>query len=86
MKDLLLRENFTSTFGRLRQNLRQKACRTCSTIIFLNLTNQIIDLGRCRGRCRRHFLTAKCLFSCMVLKSVEVLSTFVVLISSAEVL
>ena len=33
-----------------------KACRTCSTIIFLHSANQIIDLWRCRGRCRRHFL------------------------------
>ena len=31
----------------------QKACRACSTIIFLHSTNQIIDLRRCRWRCRR---------------------------------
>ena len=29
------------------KNLQQKACRTCSTIIFLHSTNQIIDLWRC---------------------------------------
>jgi len=48
-------ENFTSSFGRLRQNVQQKACRT---IIFPRSTNQIIDLWRCRGRCRRHFLNS----------------------------
>ena len=47
-------ENFTSSFGRLRQKLH----RTCSTIIFPHLTNQIINLWRCRGRCRRHFLNS----------------------------
>ena len=47
-------ENFTSSFGRLRQKLHQKACRTCSTI-FPHSTNQIIDLWRRRGRFRRHF-------------------------------
>ena len=40
-------KNFTSSFGRLRQNIAQKACRTCSTIIFLHSANQIIDLWRC---------------------------------------
>ena len=44
-----------SSFGRLRQKLHQKACRTCSTIIFLHSTNQIINLWRCRGRWSRHF-------------------------------
>ena len=38
-------ENITS-FGRLRQKLARKACRTCSTIIFPRWTNQIIDLWR----------------------------------------
>ena len=42
-------ENFTSLSGRLHQ----KACRTCTTIIFLHSTNQIIDLWRCCCRCRR---------------------------------
>ena len=51
-------ENFTSSFGRLRQKLHQKSCRTCSTIIFPHSTNQIINLWRCRGRCRRHFLNS----------------------------
>ena len=41
-------ENFTSSLGRLRENIAQKACRTCSTIIFLDSTNQTIDLWRCR--------------------------------------
>ena len=40
-------ENSTSSFGRLRQKLHQKACRTCSTIIFPHSTNHIIDLWRC---------------------------------------
>ena len=35
------------------QTLHQKACPTCSTIVFLYSTNQIIDLWRCRWRCRR---------------------------------
>ena len=52
-------ENYTSSFGRLRQNkLHQKACRTCSTIIFLHSTNQIIDLWRCRWRCLRQILNS----------------------------
>ena len=51
-------ENFTSSFGRLRQNIAPKACRTCSTIIFLYSTNQIIDLWRCRWRCRRQILNS----------------------------
>ena len=53
-------ERFTATGSRYRQNLNmkillgrladnvkklhQKACRTCSTIIFYHLTKQIIDL------------------------------------------
>ena len=49
-------ENFTSSFGRLRQKLHQKACCTCSTIIFSHSGNQIIHLWRCRSRCCRHFL------------------------------
>ena len=36
----------------------QKACRTCSTIIFHHPTNQIIDLWRIRCRCCRHFLNS----------------------------
>ena len=54
--------NFTSSFGRLRQKLHQKACRTCSTNIFPYSTNQIMDLRRCGCRCRSHFLNS--LFSC----------------------
>ena len=51
-------ENFTLSFGRLRQNIApRKACSTCSTIIFLHSTNQIIDLWRCRWHCRRQILT-----------------------------
>ena len=37
--------------GRLADYIRtllQKACRTCSTIIFAHSTNQIIELWRCR--------------------------------------
>ena len=41
--------NFTSSFGRLCQNIAPKACRTCSTIIFSYSTNQIIDLLCCRS-------------------------------------
>ena len=42
------------------KKLRQKACRTCSTIIFSDSANHIIDLWRCRCRCRcrRHFLNS----------------------------
>ena len=32
--------------------------RTCSTIKFPRLTNEIIDFWRCRGRYRRHFLNS----------------------------
>ena len=38
------------------KKFHQKACRTWSTVIFPHSTNQIIDLWRCRGRCRRLFL------------------------------
>ena len=40
------------------KTLHKKACRTCSTIIFLHSTNQIIDLWRCRWRCRRQILNS----------------------------
>ena len=66
MKDLLLRacvvvrtSNMKISRRRLAdyvQTLHQKACRTCSTIIFLHSTNQIIDLWRCR--CRRQILNS----------------------------
>ena len=57
---------FTSVcvYNRLRvdgayvRTFHQKACCTCSTIIFLHTTNQIIDLGRCRWRCRRQILNS----------------------------
>ena len=67
-------ERFTAASFRCRQKLKvktsrcrladyvktshQKACRTCSTIIFLHSTNQIIDLWRCRWRCRRQILNS----------------------------
>ena len=37
---------------------KKRAARAASTIIFPHSTNQIIDLRRCRGRCRRHFLNS----------------------------
>ena len=40
------------------KKMHQKACRTCSTIIFPHSTNHIIDLGRCRRLWRRHFLNS----------------------------
>ena len=40
------------------KTLHQKACRTCSTIIFLHSTNQIIDLWRCRWRCCHQILNS----------------------------
>ena len=39
-------ENFTSSFGRLRQNIAPKS--VLHVIIFLHSTNEIIDLWRCR--------------------------------------
>ena len=54
----LKNENFTSSFGRLRQKLHQKPCCTCSTIIFAHSTNQIIHLWRCGCRCSCHFLNS----------------------------
>ena len=39
---------FLVVVWQIRQNIAPKACRTCSTIIFLHSTNQIIDLWRCR--------------------------------------
>ena len=47
-------EKFTSLFGRVRHKLRQKACRTCSNIIFPDSTNEIIDPWWCC--CCRHFI------------------------------
>ena len=38
------------------KKVHQKACRTCSTIIFPYSTKQINHLCRCRCRCWRHFL------------------------------
>ena len=68
MKDLLLRapvvvrtSNMKISRRRLAdyvKTLHQKACRTCSTIIFLHSTNEIIDLWRCRWRCRRQILNS----------------------------
>ena len=51
-------EFFALSFGGLHKKMHQKACCTCSTILFLHSTNQIIVLWRCRCRCRcrRHFL------------------------------
>ena len=40
------------------KELHQKAWCACSTIIFSHSTKQIIDLWRCPGRCRRHFLNS----------------------------
>ena len=40
------------------KSLHQKACRTCSTIIFPHSINQIIDLWRCRRFYGRHFLNS----------------------------
>ena len=51
-------ENFTCHLADYVKTLHQKACRTCSTIIFLHSTNQIFDLWRCRWLCRRQILNA----------------------------
>jgi len=48
--------NFTSSLGRQRGTLHQKACPTCSTIMFLHSTNQIIDFWYCRYRCCRPYI------------------------------
>ena len=68
MKDLLLRARVVLRTPKMKisrrhlpdyvKTLHQKACRTCSTIIFLYSTNQIIDLWRCRWRCRRQILSS----------------------------
>mgnify|MGYP000556740371 FL=1 len=42
-------ENFTSSFGRLRQK---------NAGIFPHLTNEIVDLWRCCSGCARHFLNS----------------------------
>ena len=51
-------ENFTTSLADYVKILHQKACRTCSTIIFPHSNNQVIDLWRCRDRCRRHLLNS----------------------------
>ena len=43
-------------FSCKRQKSRQRACRTCSTILFPHSTNHIIDLWRCRRCCRLRFV------------------------------
>ena len=58
VKDLLLRARVVVRTSNMKisrrrladyvKTLHQKACRTCSTIIFHHSTNQIIDLKRCR--------------------------------------
>jgi len=40
------------------KTLHQKVCCTCSKIIFLHSITQIIDLWRCRWRCRRQILSS----------------------------
>ena len=67
-------ERFAAPGSRCRQNLKyenlrrhlvdyvkelhQKAWRACSTNILPHSTNQIIDVWRCPGQCRRHFLNS----------------------------
>ena len=53
------------------KSLHQKACRTCSTIIFLHSTNQIIDLWRCRWRCLRQILKFLISSKVFMLKIIE---------------
>ena len=58
VKDLLLRARVVVRTSNIKisrrrlvgyvKTLHQKACRTCSTTIFLHSSNQIIDLWRCR--------------------------------------
>ena len=62
MKDVLLPAHVVITTSNMKiladciKNMHQKACHTCSTIIFPHSTNQIIDLLHCRCHCSRHFL------------------------------
>ena len=42
----------------LKNSTKKRAARAASTNIFPQSTNQIIDLRRCRGSCRRHFLNS----------------------------
>ena len=49
--------------------LHQKACRTCSTVIFLHSTNQIVDLWRCRWLCRRQILNSRLASALMTAKT-----------------
>ena len=68
MKDLLLRARVVVRISNMKisrrrladyvKTLHQKACRTCSKIIFFHSTNQIIDLWRCCRRCRRQILNS----------------------------
>jgi len=60
---LRCRQNLKYEISRRRladyvKTLQQKARRTCSTIIFLHLTIQIINLWRCRRRSRRQILNS----------------------------
>ena len=56
-------KNFNMKISRCRladyiKKLHQKACRTCSTIIFLHSTNEIIDLWHCHWRCRHQIINS----------------------------
>ena len=68
MKNLLLRARDVDRTSKIKiprrrlteyvETSQQKACRTCSTIIFPRSTNQTLNLWRWRCRCRRHFLNS----------------------------
>ena len=77
MKDLLLRAHVVVRNSNMKisprrladcQKLHQKACRTCSTITFPHLANQIIDLWRRHRRWRRHLVNSLLLAQHVILK------------------
>ena len=65
MEDLLLRARVVARISKLyilRRRLADYAekllWKACRTIIFPHLTNQIVDLRRCRGRCQSKFFNS----------------------------
>ena len=45
-------------YRNVRDCTKKRAARAARLLFLIQLTNQIIDLWRCRGRCQPHFLNS----------------------------
>ena len=68
-------DNFTSSFGRLRQNIAPKSVPHVQHDYFLHSTNQVIDLWRFRWRCRRQILNSLILCEIQIFTDLKVQSS-----------